>query len=148
MPGETEKITLNLTPVDLGKIDLLVDQGMYSTRSDFLRNAVRRALDDHAAVINETAARDAYSWGVMHYTRASLERRRKAGERFRLRVIGHVRIDDDVPPELFESVFDELVVMGVLKVPAAIADHMGDRIRRGTSLRSEDNERAAPKEPS
>jgi Arc/MetJ-type ribon-helix-helix transcriptional regulator len=134
MPGETEKITLNLTPVDLGKIDLLVDQGMYSTRSDFLRNAVRRALDEHSAVINETAVRERYSWGVVHYTRESLERRKEAGERYRHRVIGSVRIDDDVPPELFEAVFEELVVMGVLKVPAAITSHMGSRIRRGTSL--------------
>lgn len=134
MPGETEKITLNLTPVDLGKIDLLVDQGMFSTRSDFLRNAVRRALDEHAAIINDTAARESYSVGAVHYTCASLQRHRVAGERLRHRVIGSVRVDDDVPPELFDEVIEELVVMGILKIPAGIAERMGTRVRRGTSL--------------
>src|SRR5687767_11097707 len=101
-PG-TEKITVNLSPVDLGKIDLLVDQGMFSTRSDFLRNAVRRALDDKEAIIDAAAVRDAYSWGVMHYTRKRLEERRTAGDRLRHRVIGYVRIDEDVSPELVDA---------------------------------------------
>jgi Arc/MetJ-type ribon-helix-helix transcriptional regulator len=138
-PG-TEKITVNLSPVDLGKIDLLVDQGMFSTRSDFLRNAVRRALDDKEAIIDAAAVRDAYSWGVMHYTRNRLEERRDAGDRLRHRVIGYVRIDDDVSPELVDSVFDELVVMGVLKAPKAVLDRLGDRVRRGTSLKRSSSE--------
>ena len=135
MAGETEKITVNLSPVDLGKIDLLVEQGMFSTRSDFLRAAVRKALNEHGVVIGEAVAREAYSVGVMHYTRAALERRQAEGKRWRHRVIGYVRIADDVPAELVDQVFEELVVLGVLKAPKAVLEHMGDRIRRGTSLR-------------
>ena len=138
MTGETEKVTVNLSPVDLGKIDLLVDQGVFSTRSDFLRHAVRKGLEEEEAIINATAARDAYSWGVMHYTKGRLEERRQRGDRLRHRVIGYVRIDDDVPPELVDAVFEELVVMGVLKAPKAVLDRLGDRVRRGTSLRRSD----------
>jgi Arc/MetJ-type ribon-helix-helix transcriptional regulator len=132
---ETEKITVNLSPVDLGKIDLLVSNGMFSTRSDFLRNAVRRCLEDEDAIIKETAVRDAYSWGVMHYSKKRLEERRASGDRIRHRVIGYVRIDDDVSPELVDAVFEELVVMGVLKAPKAVLAQLGDRVRRGVSLR-------------
>jgi Arc/MetJ-type ribon-helix-helix transcriptional regulator len=133
--AETEKITVNLSPVDLGKIDLLVANGLFSTRSDFLRNAVRRSLEDEDAIIKEVAVRDAYSWGLMHYSKKALERRRAKGERIRHRVIGYVRIDKDVSPELVDAVFEELVVMGVLKAPQAVLTALGDRVRRGVSLR-------------
>jgi hypothetical protein len=71
----------------------------------------------------------------MHYTKGRLEQRRAAGERIRHRVIGYVRIDDDVAPELFNAVFEELVVMGVLRAPKALRERLGDRVRLGISLR-------------
>jgi hypothetical protein len=92
-------------------------------------------LEDEDAIIKEVAVRDAYSWGVMHYSKQALEQRRATGDRFRHRVIGYVRIDNDVTPELVDAVFEELVVMGVLKAPKAVLEKLGDRVRRGVSLR-------------
>src|SRR5436190_8814322 len=100
MASETEKITLNLGPIDLGQIDLLVQEGFYSNRTDFIRTAIRNQLATHAEAVKQTVARKTLVLGLQHYSRQDLEAVRAAGQRLRINVLGLATIDDDVPPEL------------------------------------------------
>src|SRR5919202_3601881 len=97
---KSEKITINVGLVDLGQIDLLVDEGFYANRTDFIRTAIRRQLDSRAAAVNETVERRALTLGTQHLNRRDLEALRAAGRRIELRVLGLATIADDVSPEL------------------------------------------------
>src|SRR2546430_6970383 len=97
---KTEKITINLGPVDLGQIDLLVQEGFYSNRTDFIRTAIRNQLTTHAEVVKRTVARKTLVLGLQHYTRQDLEAVRAAGEKLQINVLGLASIAEDVSPEL------------------------------------------------
>ena len=98
--SETEKITINLGLVDLGQIDLLVQEGFYSNRTDFIRTAIRNQLTTHAQEVRQTVARKTLVLGMEHYTRSDLEAVREAGETLEIKVLGLASIADDVDPEL------------------------------------------------
>lgn len=126
--GETEKMTINLGLVDLGQIDLLVLEGFYTNRSDFIRTAIRNQLAVHADVVKATVARKTLVLGLQHYTRADLEKVQAAGERLQIQVLGLVSLADDIPPELALATIDTLVVLGALHASAAVKTALGDRI--------------------
>ena len=127
--ADTEKITINLSVVDLGKIDLLVHEGFYSNRTDFMRAAARRQLDMHAEEVGKSVSRNEYMVGVLVHTREGLERRLKKGERLSIRVVGMFVITDDVSPELAEQTIDYVNVLGVFKANKAIRAALEGRIR-------------------
>src|ERR671932_2861117 len=107
---ELEKITLNMGPVDLGQIDLLVQEGFYQNRTDFIRTAIRNQLNTHAEAVKQTVARKTLVLGLQHYTRHDLEAVRAAGETLEIKVLGLVSIADNVPPELALATIDSLEV--------------------------------------
>lgn len=128
--GETtEKITINLGVVDLGQIDLLVQEGFYSNRTDFIRTAIRNQLVTHNEVIRSTVARKAFVLGLQHYTRRDLEAVQAAGERLDIQVLGLASIAADVPPELALATIESIVVLGALHASAAVKAALADRIR-------------------
>src|SRR3954468_11904839 len=129
MAGETEKITLNLGPVDLGQIDLLVQEGFYSNRTDFIRTAIRNQLATHAEVVKQTLARKTLVLGLQQFNRRDLEAVRDAGERLQINVLGLVTIADDVTPELALETIDSVVVLGAFRAPQAVKRVLGSRIR-------------------
>src|ERR687895_1558239 len=98
--SETEKITINLGFVDLGQIDLLVQEGFYSNRTDFIRTAIRNQLVTHAETVKQKVARKTLVLGVQHYARRDLEAVRAAGQRLQINVLGLASIAEDVSPEL------------------------------------------------
>ena len=123
--ADSEKITINLGVVDLGQIDLLVQEGFYSNRTDLIRTAIRNQLTAHGDVLRNTVARRTLVMGLQDYGRRELEAARDAGERLRIQALGLVRIADDVTPELAAEVIESISVLGVLqaspKVKAALA---------------------------
>ncbi|ACO79502.1 transcriptional regulator [Azotobacter vinelandii CA] len=125
----TEKITINLGVVDLGQIDLLVQEGFYSNRTDLIRTAIRNQLATHAEVIRETVARKTFVLGLQHYTRRDLEAVQAAGQRLQIQVLGLASIATDVPPELALATIDSIVVLGALHASAAVKAVLADRIR-------------------
>ncbi|KON81633.1 CopG family transcriptional regulator [Azoarcus sp. PA01] len=128
--GETtEKITINLGVIDLGQIDLLVQEGFYSNRTDFIRTAIRNQLVTHNEVIRSTVARKAFVLGLQHYTRRDLEAVQAAGERLDIQVLGLASIAADVPPELALATIESIVVLGALHASAAVKAALADRIR-------------------
>ncbi len=134
MPGEpekltTEKLTINLGLVDLGQIDLLVQEGFYSNRTDFIRTAIRNQLATHAEAVKHTLARRTLLLGLQHYTRRDLEAVRAAGQTLQIRVLGLASIADDVSPELARATIDSLVVLGALRASPAVKAALADRMR-------------------
>ena len=122
---KTEKITINLGLVDLGQIDLLVQEGFYANRTDFIRTAIRMQLTGHAEVLKRTVARKTLVLGVQHYTRRDLEAVRAAGETLQINVLGLASIAEDVSPDLARATIDSVIVLGAfrasLEVKAALA---------------------------
>ncbi|MCK5212954.1 MAG: CopG family transcriptional regulator, partial [Dehalococcoidia bacterium] len=98
--ADTEKITINLGPVDLGRIDVLVEQGLYSNRTDAIRTGIRNLLDRHEPVIQEISVRKTYSMGVLIFSQSDLERWKREGKRVSIHVIGHLTLARDIDPEL------------------------------------------------
>jgi Arc/MetJ-type ribon-helix-helix transcriptional regulator len=127
--SETEKITINLGLVDLGQIDLLVQEGFYSNRTDFIRTAIRNQLTTHADEVRQTVARKTLVLGLEHYSRRDLESVREAAETLEIKVLGLASIDDDVDPELARATISSLNVLGALRASPAVKSALEDRIQ-------------------
>jgi Arc/MetJ-type ribon-helix-helix transcriptional regulator len=128
---KTEKITLNVGLVDLGQIDLLVQEGFYANRTDFLRTALRRQLATHAETVNQTVARKTLILGIQHFTRADLEQLLEAGETVHIRVLGLASIAEDVSPELALATIESVEVLGAFRAGAKVKAALSHRIRGG-----------------
>ncbi len=126
---KTEKITINLGLVDLGQIDLLVQEGFYSNRTDFIRTAIRNQLAVHKEEVKRTVARKTLVLGVQHYTRSDLEAVRAAGEKLQINVLGLASIADDVSPELALATIDSIEVLGAFRASLAVRAALAGRIR-------------------
>ena len=127
--AESEKITINLGYVDLGHIDLLVQEGFYSNRTDFIRTAIRNHLNNHGDVLKQTVARRSMVLGLQHFSREDLERVRKAGELLHIQVLGLASINDDVSPKLAAQTIASISVLGALRASPAVRAALADRIR-------------------
>jgi Arc/MetJ-type ribon-helix-helix transcriptional regulator len=126
---ETEKITINLGYVDLGQIDLLVQEGFYSNRTDLIRTAIRNELSRHVDVLRQSAARRTLVLGLQEFSKADLEAVRKSGTRLRIQALGLVRIADDVPPSLADKTIESIAVLGALQASPAVKAVLADRIK-------------------
>ncbi|MBO9455821.1 CopG family transcriptional regulator [Paracoccus sp. R12_1] len=126
---ESEKVTLNLGFVDLGRIDLLVQEGFYSNRSDFIRTAIRNQLDSHGEVVARSIERHTMELGLHDYGRVELEALRDAGEVLHVKVVGLARIASDVTPELARAAIGSITVLGALQASAEVRTALADRIR-------------------
>ena len=125
---DTEKITINLGAIDLGQIDLLVQEGFYSNRTDLIRTAIRNQLTTHAEVLRQTVARRTLVLGLQDYSRRDLEAVRRSGRKLRIQALGLVRIADDVSPALAKETIESIAVLGALHASAAVKAALSDRI--------------------
>jgi Arc/MetJ-type ribon-helix-helix transcriptional regulator len=128
-PGETEKITINVGFVDLGHIELLVHEGFYSNRTDFIRTAIRNQLATHADVVKQSIVRHTLDLGLRHYSREDLEAVKAAGGNLCIQVVGLATIAEDVTPELALATIESITVLGSLRASKAVKAALSDRIR-------------------
>src|SRR5204862_4485137 len=119
-PSDSEKITINLGAIDLGQIDLLVQEGFYSNRTDLIRTAIRNQLATHADALRQTVARRTLVLGLQEFSSRDLEAARKSGTRLRIHVLGRVRIADDVSPALALQAIESIAVLGALHASPAV----------------------------
>jgi Arc/MetJ-type ribon-helix-helix transcriptional regulator len=126
--GDSEKITINLGYVDLGHIDLLVQEGFYSNRTDFIRTAIRNQLATHREEVKRSIVRQTLELGLRHYTRADLEAVKDAGEKLHIKVLGLASFAPDVTPTLALATIESITVLGALhaskEIKVALADRM------------------------
>lgn len=126
---ESEKITVNLGFVDLGHIDLLVAEGFYSNRTDFIRTAVRNQLSVQQEAVRQVVSRKSLVLGLQRFTRADLESLQRAGEVLEIRVLGLATVDDDVPPELASATIASVTVLGAFHASAAVKQALKGKIQ-------------------
>ena len=126
--ADTEKITINLGPVDLGRIDVLVEQGLYSNRTDAIRTGIRNLLDRHDSVIQEVAVRKSFAVGALLLDRHTLLRNKKQGTRLSLHIIGLLSLSSDIDPELAQQTIESIRVRGVFRASSEVKAALADRI--------------------
>jgi len=126
---DSEKITINLGYVDLGHIDLMVQDGFYGNRTDFIRTAIRNQIERHADAVRQSVARKTLDLGLRHYSREDLEAAREAGERLQINVLGLITIAQDVTPELARVSIASVTVLGALHASLEVRAALSDRMR-------------------
>jgi Arc/MetJ-type ribon-helix-helix transcriptional regulator len=124
-----EKITINLGCVDLGQIDLLVQEGFYANRTDLIRTAIRNQLAAHADAVSQAVSRKTLVLGIQHFSAADLRAVQAAGHRLQIRVLGLASIADDVTPELALETIDSVTVLGALRASPSVKAALVGRIR-------------------
>src|SRR5213083_3349168 len=127
--SDTEKITINLGYVDLGHVDLMVQEGFYSNRTDFIRTAIRNQLERHADVVRQSTVRNSLDLGLRNFSREDLEAVRRAGEMLNINVLGLASIAEDVTPELLRATIASVSVLGALHASPAVKAALADRTR-------------------
>ncbi|MDL2336574.1 MAG: CopG family transcriptional regulator [Pseudomonadota bacterium] len=128
-PSDSEKITINLGHVDLGQVDLLVNEGFYSNRTDFIRTAIRNQLTHHADVLKQVVARKMLVFGMQHISRHDLQQLQQSRQKLTLRVVGLATIAADVTPELALDTIDTLEVLGALHASAEVKQALAGRLK-------------------
>ncbi|QCO05662.1 CopG family transcriptional regulator [Azospirillum argentinense] len=126
--GDSEKITINLGYVDLGHIDLLVQEGFYANRTDLIRTAIRNQIDRHGDALRQAVTRKSVDLGLRHYSREDLEAARDAGQMLHIRVLGLATIAQDVTPELARATIASVAVLGALHASSAVKAALADRM--------------------
>ncbi len=127
-PADTEKITVNLGYVDLGRIDLLVEEGFYTNRTDFIRAAIRAQLASHTAEVGALIERRTLDIGLREFRRADLEAAQAAGELLHIKVVGLARLAPDIPPDLAQATIGSINVLGALQASPEVRAALKDRI--------------------
>jgi len=126
---DTEKITVNIGSVDLGRIDLLVQEGFYSSRADFIRTAIRNQLDRQRSTVDSITSRKSMVIGTLSLSRRDLEKKREDNEMVNVKVIGMFILTDDITPSLALDTIQSVTVRGVFKAPDDVKDALADRIQ-------------------
>jgi Arc/MetJ-type ribon-helix-helix transcriptional regulator len=126
---DSEKITINMNAVDLGKVDLLVQEGVYSNRTDFIRTAIRAQLEKHTFEVQQSVTRQSFVIGVLFYDRKDLEKRHEKGEKLAVAVVGILNLDPDISPELAAEVIEMVKVRGVFNASEAVKAALADRMK-------------------
>lgn len=127
--SDTEKLTINLGLVDLGQIDLLVQEGFYTNRTDLIRTAIRNHLATHADALRQAVNRKTLALGLVEYTRADLEAAKQSGRKLRIHVLGLARIAADVTPALALATIESVAVLGAFHASPAVKAALGKRIQ-------------------
>lgn len=117
---ETEKITINMNVVDLGKVDLLVSQGYYSNRSDLIRTAIRNEIKTNAVELENIVVRQAFIVGVSVYSRKDLEKLLSANEKVDIKMVGMLVLDDDIDVDLALKTINSVHVKGIYRASADV----------------------------
>ena len=126
---ETEKITINMSAVDLGKVDLLVQEGLYANRTDFIRTAIRYQLDKHNLEIQQSVTRHSYVIGMLVYDRTDLEKIKAKGEKLELKLIGYLNLANNISPELASEVITSIQLRGLFQASEAVKAALADRMK-------------------
>jgi Arc/MetJ-type ribon-helix-helix transcriptional regulator len=128
-PVDSEKITINIGFVDLGQIDLLVSEGFYGNRTDFIRTAIRNQIGSHADAVRQAVARKMLVLGLQHFSAADLRAVKAARQKLQIRVLGLASIAADVTPELAAATIESIDVLGTLHASTAVKAALAARIR-------------------
>ncbi|HCK65265.1 MAG TPA: CopG family transcriptional regulator [Anaerolineae bacterium] len=120
--ADTEKITINMNAVELGKVDLLVEEGHYSNRTDFIRSAIRSQLEKHAVEVQQSVVRSSYVVGAVYLNREDLEKYKARKEKVKVNVVGICTLASDISPTLAVEVMETIKVYGIFQANADVKE--------------------------
>lgn len=126
--SDTEKITVNIGIVDLGRVDLLVQEGFYASRADFVRTAIRNQLERQRSAVDSITTRKSMVIGTLSYNHHELDQKREDNEMINVKVIGMFILTDDVTPQLALDTIQSVTVRGVFKAPEDVKEALKDRL--------------------
>jgi Arc/MetJ-type ribon-helix-helix transcriptional regulator len=126
---DSEKITINISAVDLGKIDLLVEEDLYSNRTDMIRTAIRNQLDKHNVEIQQSVVRHAFGLGMFHYDRSDFEKIKASGKKLEISIIGMLDLNYNITPELADEVVASIQVRGMFQASEEVKKILADRMK-------------------
>jgi Arc/MetJ-type ribon-helix-helix transcriptional regulator len=132
--SDSEKITINMSAVDLGKVDLLVQEGLFSNRTDFIRTAIRNLLDKHSLEIQQSVTRHSYGIGIFDYSRKEFEKHQVKGEKVKFSVVGMLIFADDISPELALDVVESIQVRGIFRASEQVKAVLVDRMKTSITI--------------
>jgi Arc/MetJ-type ribon-helix-helix transcriptional regulator len=127
---ELEKVCVNITPAELGQIDVLVARGLFASRTDVIRTGIRLVLQQHEATVTRVT-QGSTGLGFMTVSRDDLQKSLEVGERQRMFVIGVLRFDPSISPDLADATIERIQIVGALKAPKEVLDRLGSRIVHG-----------------
>lgn len=127
---ELEKVCVNITPAELGQIDVLVARGLFASRTDVIRTGIRLVLQQHEATVTRVT-QGSTGLGFMTVSRDDLQKSLEIGERQRMFVIGVLRFDPSISPDLADATIERIQIVGALKAPKEVVDRLGSRIVHG-----------------
>jgi Arc/MetJ-type ribon-helix-helix transcriptional regulator len=125
---DSEKITINIGSVDLGRIDLLVQEGFYSNRTDFIRTAIRNQLERQSTTVDSIKSRKSMVIGTLVFNNRDLQEKKANNEMVNIKVIGMLILADDITPELALDTIQSITVHGVFKAPDDLKEVLKERI--------------------
>ena len=126
--ADSEKITINVGFIDLGHIDLLVREGHYANRTDFIRTAIRNQADRHTDATKQSIVRNQLELGLRYFSRQDLEDVAARGEMLHIQVLGLATIAPDVTPDLAQRTIASLTILGALHASADVKAALAGRI--------------------
>ncbi len=127
--SNTEKITININVVDLGKIDLLVENGFYSNRTDFIKTSIRNKLDTENYIIKDAITKNNFGIGIFMYGKDYLEKKVSANEKLNLKIVGMLVLKDDITPELALKAINSIEVKGILRADSRLKTELSQIIK-------------------
>ena len=130
---DTEKVCVNLPAAELGKIDVLVAQGLYSSRTDLIRAGIRKTIDDNEEAVNRVA-RGSTGIGYILMTRGELMDAKRTGKKLSFFVVGVLRIEKAITPDLADEAIERIQIFGSVKGPQPVLNRLEDRIVRGFGI--------------
>jgi len=131
--NRTEKATINIGIMELAQIDLLVENMIYTNRSDFIRTAIRNQLEMHKSDIErlylqtkansfEPESQVQGGIGIYRLRKAALSDAMKSNKKLHIMVMGILLIDKDISPELFEATVESIKIYGKIQAQKSILE--------------------------
>lgn len=134
--AKMEKLTINLPPVEIARIDVLVESGLYPSRTEFIRTSIRKTLDSHHNLIERVIEEKIYSIsddlvstdeyknifgvGVFALGKSDFDKYMKKGQKVRISVAGLLVILKGVTAEQILSTVVSVKVYGIIRASDSV----------------------------
>jgi Arc/MetJ-type ribon-helix-helix transcriptional regulator len=125
--SKPQQLNVTMDAEEIHQVDLMVEQGLYASRKDFLQLAARNLLREHGVEVPRPMTGELKVAGIAVHNRKSLEKLRAAGRQLELNVTGIFRLADDVTPELACAVIKSLTLRGTFEASAEVKATLKDR---------------------
>ena len=123
----SENVTLEIDAEIVGKIEVLVEKGLYKDPTDFFENAIEKQLSLHKATFEKYERKKTTVIGILIYSAEELEKYAQKNNKLEIKVIGSLRFGKDVTPELIEASISKIYLAGRLRAPDDVIPFLNEK---------------------